>query len=59
MTGKELNEFLKKPAFVNSELGQSISLQGIASKRYSDYILSQAYKLKPEPSDINEKEKGQ
>ena len=42
---KELNDLLKKPVFVNSELELPISIHDAARNRLSDFMLSQVFKI--------------
>ena len=45
MSREELNEFLEKPVFVNTEMEAPISLDAAAKNRFSDAVLSQVYKI--------------
>ena len=45
MDREELNEFLEKPVFVNTEMEAPISLDAAAKNLYSDTVLSQVYKI--------------
>ena len=45
MSRDELNEFLEKPVFVNTEMEAPISLDAAAKNRYSESVLSQVYKI--------------
>ena len=42
---EDIMEFINKPAFVNDELPTPMSLITAAKNRYSDYVLSQVYRL--------------
>lgn len=42
---EELQSFLDKPVFVNTELEQPISLLAVAQERFSEHILSQVHKM--------------
>ena len=58
MSEKDLNNFLEKPVFVNTELESPMSLETAAKNRYSDAVLSQVYKisLPVDPSKLSQKD---